>query len=67
MKVVGAHLSKNDWKLSGHKPGSRHIGAASILPSGYDKMMANWIYRAPGYEQQGDEDDEDNATSPTFA
>lgn len=66
MKVVGAHLSKNDWKLSGRKPGSRHIGAASILPSGYDKMMANWIYRAPGYEQQGDEDDEDNAKSPTF-
>lgn len=64
-KVVGAHLNKDDWKLSGHRTGSRHIGAASILPSGYDKMTANWIYLAPGYTQQGDEDDD--AKAPTRA
>ena len=55
IKVVGARLSKDDWKFSGRRLGSRRTITASVLPSGYDKMMANWIYIAPGYEQIADE------------
>ena len=51
IKVVGARLSKDDWKFSGRRLGSRRTITASVIPSGYDKMMANWIYIAPGYEQ----------------
>lgn len=55
IKVVGARLNKDDWKFSGRRLGSRRTITASVLPSGYDKMMANWIYMAPGYEQHADE------------
>lgn len=51
IKVVGARLSKDDWKFSGRRLGSRRTITASVMPSGYNKMMANWIYMAPGYEQ----------------
>lgn len=51
IKVVGARLSKEDWKFSGRRLGSRRTITASVMSSGYDKMMANWIYIAPGYEQ----------------
>lgn len=55
IKVVGARLSKDDWKFSGRRIGSRRTITASVLSSGYDKMMANWIYKAPGFEQRLDE------------
>jgi hypothetical protein len=50
IKVVGARLSQDDWKFSGRKVGSRRTITATVMPSGYNKMMANWIYIAPGYE-----------------
>lgn len=48
IKVVGARLSKDDWKFAGRSPRSRRTITATVLPSGYEKMMANWIYIAPG-------------------
>ena len=55
LKVVGARLTKDDWKFSGRRLGSRRTITATVLPSGYNKMMANWIYIAPGYEPLADE------------
>lgn len=40
----GAQLLKTDWKFAGRKEGSRRTITASVLPSGYEKMMKNWIY-----------------------
>ncbi len=47
VKVVGALLTKNDWKFSGRSETSRRTITASVKRSGYDKMEANWIYNAP--------------------
>jgi hypothetical protein len=47
LSVLGAMLTKSDWKFSGRSEKSRRTITASVLPSGYDKMAANWIYRAP--------------------
>jgi len=47
LKVVGAKLSKSDWKFSGRSSSSRRTITASVTKSGFDKMEANWIYRAP--------------------
>lgn len=58
VKVVGARLSKSDWKFDGRKEGSRRTITATVLQSGYDKMMANWIYLAPGYEHKAIDEDE---------
>jgi hypothetical protein len=44
VKVVGAYLSKEDWKFSGRSAQSRRTITASVTKSGYDKMTANWIY-----------------------
>lgn len=44
VRVVGARITKADWKFSGRKEGSRRTITASVTRSGYDKMMANWIY-----------------------
>jgi hypothetical protein len=46
--VVGARLTKDDWLFAGRREGSRRTITASVTASGYDKMMRNWIYRAPG-------------------
>ena len=46
--VVGAHLSKSDWIFSGRSETSRRTITASVMDSGYQKMMANWIYRDSG-------------------
>lgn len=46
VKVVGARLSKEDWRFSGRSRTSRRTITASVARSGYDKMEANWIYRA---------------------
>jgi hypothetical protein len=45
--VVGALLSTDDWQFSGRSEKSRRTITASVKRSGYDKMMANWIYKAP--------------------
>lgn len=44
--VVGALLEKRDWTFSGRSETSRRTITASVNPSGYEKMEANWIYRA---------------------
>lgn len=46
IKVVGARLTKDDWQFSGRSETSRRTITASVLNSGYEKMMANWIYQA---------------------
>lgn len=45
--VAGAELVKDDWLFAGRSEGSRRTITASIKKSGYDKMMSNWIYKAP--------------------
>lgn len=44
LKVVGAQLEKDDWKFAGRSETSRRTITASVKPSGYEKMMDNWIY-----------------------
>jgi hypothetical protein len=46
--VVGALLSQTDWLFSGRSATSRRTITASVTDSGYQKMMANWIYRDAG-------------------
>lgn len=48
LRVVGAELTKDDWRFSGRSAESRRTITASVTTSGYEKMMANWIYNAPG-------------------
>jgi hypothetical protein len=45
--VAGAQLTKKDWKFAGRSATSRRTITASVTQSGYDKMMANWIYKQP--------------------
>lgn len=45
--VVGARITKDDWLFSGRSETSRRTITASITKSGYEKMMANWIYKVP--------------------
>lgn len=47
LRVVGAQLTKDDWKFAGRSETSRRTITASVTASGYNKMMANWIYNAP--------------------
>lgn len=44
--VVGARLDQADWSFSGRSTTSRRTITASVTASGYEKMMANWIYKA---------------------
>ena len=46
VKVVGAKILEADWQFSGRSATSRRTITASVKRSGYDKMEANWIYRA---------------------
>jgi hypothetical protein len=46
VKVVGARITKADWLFSGRSETSRRTITASVTRSGYEKMMANWIYEA---------------------
>ncbi|MBI1876662.1 MAG: hypothetical protein HYR94_00170 [Chloroflexi bacterium] len=48
IRVVGAQLSKSDWIFSGRSETSRRTITASVTDSGYQKMMANWIYQNSG-------------------
>jgi len=45
--VYGAELSKADWSFAGRSETSRRTITATVLPSGYAKMRANWIYLDP--------------------
>lgn len=45
--VAGAQLAKTDWTFSGRTGTSRRTPTASVNPSGYAKMLANWIYKEP--------------------
>jgi hypothetical protein len=44
--VYGAQLLKTDWKFSGRSETSRRTITASVTPSGFNKMVSNWIYKA---------------------
>lgn len=46
--VLGAQLEKADWTFSGRSETSRRTITAGVNRSGYDKMVGNWIYKAPG-------------------
>ncbi len=46
IEVLGAVLTLDDWRFSGRSETSRRTITASVIKSGYDKMAANWIYRA---------------------
>lgn len=55
LKVCGAQLSADDdWRFSGRSKMSRRTITASVTASGYEKMMANWIYLVPELQVQGD-------------
>jgi hypothetical protein len=44
ISVSGAKLNKGDWNFSGRFGDSRRTITASVMPSGFSKMSANWIY-----------------------
>ncbi len=46
VKVLGAQLEKSDWAFSGRSATSRRTITASVTRTGFEKMDANWIYRA---------------------
>lgn len=46
--VCGAELKQSDWTFSGRSETSRRTITAGINASGFAKMSANWIYKAPG-------------------
>jgi hypothetical protein len=48
LRVLGAQLEESDWKFAGRSETSRRTITATVKDSGYRKMMANWIYNAPG-------------------
>ena len=43
--VFGAQLTKGDWLFSGRSEASRRTITASVTRSGYEQMLANWIYQ----------------------
>ena len=47
LRVVGAQLTENDWQFAGRSETSRRTITAAVKDSGFQKMMANWIYEAP--------------------
>jgi hypothetical protein len=46
VSVAGARIEKADWKFAGRTGNSRRTITATVTPTGYAKMMRNWIYRA---------------------
>jgi len=47
LKVCAAQLEESDWQFAGRSETSRRTITATVRPSGYAKMMSNWIYQAP--------------------
>jgi hypothetical protein len=43
--VAGALLAQKDWQFSGRSETSRRTITASVTRAGYEKMLANWIYK----------------------
>lgn len=43
-RVAGAAITKADWQFAGRSETSRRTITATVKPSGFAKMMANWIY-----------------------
>lgn len=52
VKVGGARITQADWNFSGRSGTSRRTITASVTRSGYNKMTANWIYKAPSATPQ---------------
>jgi hypothetical protein len=52
--VAGARLAKADWLFAGRSETSRRTITASVTRSGYEKMIANWIYKAPDLSRTED-------------
>ena len=50
LAVYGALLDKSDWQFAGRSQTSRRTITATVLPSGFEKMAKNWIYKAPESE-----------------
>ena len=50
LAVYGALLEKADWQFAGRSQTSRRTITATVLPSGFEKMAKNWIYRVPESE-----------------
>jgi hypothetical protein len=51
LMVCGALLERSDWLFAGRSETSRRTITASVTRTGYDKMMANWIYKAPALNE----------------
>lgn len=47
VEVLGAQLEFEDWQFAGRTGASRRTITATVKPSGYAKLAANWIYRDP--------------------
>lgn len=54
VKVVGASIEKEDWQFAGRSEQSRRTITASVKESGYQKMMANWIYLTNPLKENGE-------------
>lgn len=46
LRVVGAQLTKEDWKFAGRSSTSRRTITASVKKSGFEKLSQNWLYEA---------------------
>jgi len=47
LAVYGAQLEKADWEFAGRSQTSRRTITATVVPSGFEKMANNWIYKVP--------------------
>lgn len=47
VEVLGGQLEIEDWQFSGRSDTGRRTITATVKPSGYAKMAANWIYCDP--------------------
>lgn len=50
--VCGTLLEAGDMKFAGRSADSRRTITASVTPTGYKKMMTNWIYKLPGHPSE---------------
>jgi hypothetical protein len=50
--VLGAELKESDWLFAGRSATSRRTITASVTDTGFRKMMANWIYKAPVLDER---------------
>jgi hypothetical protein len=51
--VAGALLTKDDWRFSGRSAKSRRTITASVTKAGFERMMANWIYKCSELRTEG--------------